>query len=1614
MAFLLLLLSPRHAGATPPDLAWVPPSELRLVELSHPTPSATLEEVTNLAEAIPIGKGEALLVPSAGGELVRLEGDELEVGFGTGIGPTPDAVVWPPANDPGRVREIRVPTWGMTQCVVVRGRDHRPVTAVVRVAARRADPMRWFRTDQEIAAWLRDPTAPTPTLANPLEDAQSIVDFLAAARDSFEAAAGLPAVRWLLLERWLADSARFRPLDAPFFASGVPQVTGGTVPPPSSLRPVGPRAAQRIVETGRSLLIDANGLDVITFQLETRADRGSVVRIRQGEALVAELRTDVPQLARDRARFTAPRGVRAVPSQGRVRLEVAVGTVRVTVRGYAQRNSAGAPSLRERKRLLRRAAAAEQTSGASSNTLRVVAALANAEANQTRNAVTDVLALAADPGVPAGMRALLVHDAIRNGLELSTLGERLGKLAAATSGLPATQSGPLRRSALEFVARATTTVPDDLRPRDLSGFLAGSVEPSEAEEIRLLVELLLPPRDRARSLTTARAEERAARSARSPNVTNLADLAWRRIAPWSNLKAGDKSPTVQRFAAVFAEPDSNGRCSWNGAAGLRWLALGEDAEVDVSERGGTHTQVALVGDPSEPPHDSLVEIEGQPMAVHGGANLGSRIAVRPGRRLFSLRSGAGVLAKIPSEGEIDCERLRDEVTWVVVRGTAAFPLPGGPALTVANVLVSPETLTGPSEVEIEVGATTYRGWVHPPATGGLEVPIPPDATLMRVRASQPLMVRVLMRMHRWPEPPPPKAAPSTVTPPAEAELIEQIRQATRALRRATGAPGRIAAWRDRARALEALTFLRYAAADRGRLLAAGGEPDPAPAALGAPLAIDLLPGSGDVEPLGSLPLIPPLPQPKNPAPLRDVLNARDRGVEPRILLEKLAPSAERSNAVDALLLAVLAEDLGESSLAAHAYERIGRAHDSPRALALASGLNADAAVANDDLKATLDAYVLAREVAERDPRAAGVLARLQDSMDWEAVGADETAGTALVEAYRYTDPETAPLGVRVRSALLDGPSYAVLSFGDPITTTVRAGSSYRVDALCHAVEGPHEGCPVRLELDGKPTRCRTLEDDGVSSPAGEDQPSPPLEIGLVGSDRTIAHEHSCWVEAPEMDGRLVVTPPSDREVLAWVAVRRFTEQGLEPVTIVGRWSEATREMPFRILVRGPTVLRVSVRGESGILQNLEREIAIANAAGEAATIPLDQRSDDYAWRRPGREPVGVASTNYVVLTEPGLHSVTLAPDRGRAFLRVEVARARRTPRPRASAAKDSVTPPLAGTNGGLPPVVIPAVGWDPELGMLTLGAEASFVVADLSEGDRDPQSDYFQLTLAARRSFDALPTSLRFALLGRARHGPETMGTEARIGFRRTAWTPAAFAFGRLLAQRFPSVTAAGFYGLVGVSHAERLARDLNLVSLGSAALRVVDRRAADLDEVDPGIYAPYSAAHPTSLDLQVRLEERPFVDLRGRVGSIARFLPEKRTLDRVEGFVQGTLLGGNGLAPEIDLELSASIRPTTVARDEAFIRYVAASSVGFSAWASDSSYLALLGSLTFFADAPPTNARGSGVAGMIGLSYDHVSRRGVRDLDAGARSFPDRREEGHAPPNRIPPRGHPFWEPSR
>jgi hypothetical protein len=207
------------------------------------------------------------------------------------------------------------------------------------------------------------------------------------------------------------------------------------------------------------------------------------------------------------------------------------------------------------------------------------------------------------------------------------------------------------------------------------------------------------------------------------------------------------------------------------------------------------------------------------------------------------------------------------------------------------------------------------------------------------------------------------------------------------------------------------------------------------------------------------------------------------------------------------------------------------------------------------------------------------------------------------------------------------------------------------------------------------------------------------------------------------------------------------------------------------------------------------------------------------------------------------------------------------------------------------------------------------------------------------------------------------------------------------------------------------VARAWAIVPWTTISARHVDESLRGLDGLDSAVYSNYAADRPRTFDLGVRATHRPFVDTLAQYGVQARFGPELDWVDRLEGVVKGTALPGSGHFPRFDMTMILSHRPRGPERTDAFTRWSVEPSIFLWHWASDSSRITLRGAGSYFVDFPLGSDRPSEISGSIVGGYDFVARRGVRDFGPGEGFFSARQEEGHAPPDRIVPRTHPYWE---
>jgi len=156
---LLFALVARPALAAPPPLAWVPPTDARVVPPGQLRRGGVPSLVADPTEPVVLERGAMLVFPADPGDPVRIEAHDVDIGFGTGKDELPDLITWAVANDPASVHELSVPTWSSARFVAVRAKTGRRTTVRAFVASRTSTPIVWYRADEEVAAWLLDDQA---------------------------------------------------------------------------------------------------------------------------------------------------------------------------------------------------------------------------------------------------------------------------------------------------------------------------------------------------------------------------------------------------------------------------------------------------------------------------------------------------------------------------------------------------------------------------------------------------------------------------------------------------------------------------------------------------------------------------------------------------------------------------------------------------------------------------------------------------------------------------------------------------------------------------------------------------------------------------------------------------------------------------------------------------------------------------------------------------------------------------------------------------------------------------------------------------------------------------------------------------------------------------------------------------------------------------------------------------------------------------------------------------------------------------------------------------------------------------------------------------------------
>ncbi|AUX47306.1 hypothetical protein SOCE26_088240 [Sorangium cellulosum] len=1199
-----------------------------------------------MTKAVALGPEELLLVPVEPGDRLEVRGAIAGIGLGSGVGDSPDVITWMPLP-PLRAgaRDVAVPAWSSARFAAVRaavpgGAPSTPVA--VRVAARESAPLAWYRLDEDVAAWLAG-RAPAPATAP--GEAGALLRWVDAARaalsppgaagasaatdaPSTAAAAGLgPAAAAWLTARYLEESLLLRPLVEPYFVTREVEVHGGH--DRTDLPALERATPWRSLAAGARIELRAPGADVLRVALRPRAYGATRVVVRAGGAVVRELsfRTG-PRLA-DAARWREPRWIRVpLPVDARAAtVEVVEGEIAVAASGFRQR--AGVAELlapqRDRAALLDRAAqhapaAQRAPAGSRAEVLaeapRLLAAADRAAAPDATKAALD---LAARPGVPPSVRALVLSEAARWAPSPGAAFARAAQAYTAAQGSAGASAAPFQRAALTRLAAAHagpgaagapwSAPAEAAAPRGAAAAPHGAAaaphgpgaHPDDAAAVSALGAALSPPHDGRRPTGAPLAERYALGHGEVESAAPLARMAWAREAPWDALEPPegatvwssiapprDAPPPTAGTAAAGTPPEraaAGALCEVDAESGLRWTLLDAPrAALTVEAPPGTHARVLLRSASSEVVPESSVLIDGTPAAVHGGAGLTSVVAVAPGARVFERPAGAPpVLARIPRSGRAPCASLREITQWAWIDGAATFALPDPERATVARVVVAPPADPGAAAsaprgpaggggrvLRVRAGAVVHEAWVRAGATGTIELPVPAGAGALQVETAGPTLLRAAVRLH--PAAPAPPRVVTPARPPASGAVdgtLEQIRSATRALRAAPPA-ARAALHAERAAALDALGFPALAALDRAAdddALGAGELPGAASAGAPPVTVFSLPPGSPPAVPLGLPARVPPLPLPADVAPLAAArgaaLVAGPAGAARGVAL--LADPAGDSAGADALLLGLLAEQAGEVHIAADAFTRIGLTHRSAAALARAANLATDVAAgaAAPDRRLTLRALALAELAEQEAAREAALAGPAQRPPAALARLAPVTGWDAPPRADATAG--TASLEVRAR-AERDLPlrvrvRRALVDAPEPaLLITDGARAEFRLD----------RAEPGALVLDGV---CRALDHEETPCAFAVALDGAPVVCSAAAAPMT----GRCVVQVPKGSHRIEARPPADRSALGWI---RATAAGAaQPFSgrVLSTWQDIDPARPLELAFAGPTVVRIRAR-----------------------------------------------------------------------------------------------------------------------------------------------------------------------------------------------------------------------------------------------------------------------------------------------------------------------------------------------------------------------------------------------------------------------------------------------------
>ncbi len=1588
--------------SAPARTLWGPPGQLRSLSWSSDAAQAEAQDwaLHDPSDELTLAPGRLLLVPVRLGQLVEVSAEDFQTAFVYGSLEEPDAVLW---RTPAVGREVlRVPTWGYPRFVGIRvTQEHR---VRVRVAVPVRDQLAFHRLDAEMQRVLRTRGVSAPSL--PDGDGQDLLDALLVQRDIvFQALEGVhrsrrdelerAAVYWLA-SSWLSESYTIRPLLRPYFLEDDLSVEGGVT---SETDDEGTEWYE--VPAGEALSFGTEA-DVLRLAISAWAGEDAHYQILQGEELESEQVRVIPERSMLQDRWTPPRSTRVVLRGGAdARLVVRNGRVKVSATAVAaQVGLFEAAQARSPARLLD---AALQEIGDGTEVEAQLLRLLVLDERLGSEASGDRLWRLLEREKRPGVRALVYSALLPRFNDQQAVAEQIADFWKATLSVSFEQATILRHWVLGRIHAARDVPPVDpssyesLRELLMAG--SGEMDAPVALTHRALVQLLLPPRDGLRPTTAAALEERAATAPHRADYRRLARSFWRRVSPWTTLDLTEPGPGELHWQVPRPEVGEE-LCELEGSVGLRWTQLNSDIQrFDVAPAVGTHVSVPLLPLPNDSaalPADSKVAISDTEASVLSVAGRTSRVLLAAGTYDFFVPRGPPVVARIPRTGQAPCDSLYEARRWHEVDGKITLPLPAGDTPTVASIVVDPESLpTGGAELSLRAGAIEHLADIRRPATGAVEIAVAPGETQLELQSTHRLLVRVRIRQHRQGGPGIPEDKPEARDTKPRLVKLERLRLLARESRKLETMEALSRLRTRRARLLQQLGYGRLASVDASRRVPAA----PAISHVDLPPGEVWLPHRDDKVIVATRPArLPLMPTDLAQSQLVTVQSQLLRRQDVAALHTLDRAGAQHTRGRGAQTLAILLEEQGDVARSAALYEAMSEVVPAAEHFAAAAEMRTAQAIAQGDLGLTERAHYLARQAAALGAREVTLLAPFSDSVRWQAPSLSSLGKGVVRLDVRGDNPRAHSEANQLRAALIDKPEQSRwLSERSALSLRPLRGKQLRVNTLCFLQQGPVEACQARLEVDGEELSCTKSQRE-------------PMHLAT--------RPQSCEFVVSGKAQRLRLLLPRAGDPVGWYSVEELGIAGPSVVPERHSFARISPDSPMEIQVMAPTVVRLRARA----LGEAEATLDAISTASVFGSEPPDEvlgaaqrwhltfhdEIDPHVELPEATEGVQYEVSQYLVVEGKGLRTLIVTPSREGVLVKPElplIVQPPSRPKDESEEVSAAVEKPSPWTGFDFPPP-----GERPDEFPLTLSGDLSVVDRDLAESDVDARDRYAQLMISLRQQLLERGLWASVGLFNRLRDGPGSFGLDLMTSLSASGYAPGGYARVRVTTQPLRGGLAMGARGTLGVYESLPMSPRWTLLPGAALTLRHSDPVMLGERGADRDVASTYADTHPVSLDLLATFANRPYYDTRGRYGAAVRLNPDLAAVDRAELTARVDWVGGAGYSPWIQWECSFGYRPQNDLRTDPFFRVWTAPSATVWRWLVGGGRLRAALSLGSYIDIP-LRERPLSFFGALGVGYDYIGARGLRDYRPLERIHRARLEEGSRRVNTAPAPSDAYWK---